>query len=71
MAKSSSKLLTPKNLEIVFFGGALGYVTALIFAKNKVCPPCAPCAAVPASPLAGVQMIQAQFKAPTPSNAPR
>lgn len=70
--KSSAKLLTPKNLEIIFFGGALGYITALVLAKGKVCPPCAPCAAVPASPLAGVQMIQAQLNPPAGfSNAPR
>jgi hypothetical protein len=54
MAKASSKILTPKNIEIILFGGALGYLTALYFAKSAVCPPCAPCAALPASPLAGI-----------------
>lgn len=65
--KSSTKLLTPKNLEIIFFGGALGYVTALILAKNKVCPPCAPCAAIPSSPFAGLT----PKLTPIPTNQPR
>ena len=44
MKKGYSSIVNARNLEIVFFGGALGYLLALVVNK-RACPPCAPCAA--------------------------
>lgn len=53
MKKGYSSIVNARNLEIVFFGGALGYLLALVVNK-RACPPCAPCAA--GAPLAAAPL---------------
>lgn len=55
----TSSTLTPRNIEMVLFGGALGFVLYKIFETEKVCPTCPVCAqpmaasGAPAPPLGG------------------